>query len=83
MKVVKTHQDRTGLIQIPKEIVDIVDSETLLKAMEVYPLFDFSLYDSLELELEQVSAGFYGLETLLKREVVYCAAIFSIAPVRN
>lgn len=77
MKAAKTHQDRTELLQIPKEIVDTVDSETLLKAVEAYPLLDFSLYDSLELGLEQVSAGFYGMETLLKRKDAYRAAISS------
>lgn len=73
----ETHQEMRELVQIPKEIVDAIDTEKLLKAVEAYPLFDFNLYDDFEQGLKEMSKGFYGMEVLLRRADAYKAAASS------
>lgn len=79
VKQAATFEERAKLVQIPEEIVDNVDTSVLLDAVERYPLLDFSLYDSFELGLKQLSEQFYGMEALLEREDGYKAAFLSFS----
>lgn len=63
----KTQNDLYELSDIPKEIVDSVDTETLLKAVEEHPLLS-QPYDIWSVGMEAFSRKFYGLKILLQRE---------------
>lgn len=77
-KDTKTPQERYDLCQIPTEIVDAVDTASLLKAVEKHPLFlELSFYDSYYAGLEYMSNLFYGLHVLLQRKDAYKVAASS------
>lgn len=54
---------------IPEEIVNAVDTKTLLEAVEEYPLlYAYAHYDYYELGLQYFAKTFYGMNVLLRRE---------------
>lgn len=54
---------------IPEEIVNAVDTKTLLKAVEDYPLlYAYTNYDYYECGLQYLAETFYGMNVLLRRE---------------
>lgn len=73
-KTAKSHSEMVDMAQIPEEIVNSMDTEDLLAAVEQYPLFDFSIYDTLEIGLKQMKEEFYALDVLLRRDDAGVAA---------
>ncbi|RKI38567.1 hypothetical protein D7V86_15970 [bacterium D16-51] len=74
-KKAKTAQEMNGLCQIPKEIINAVDTRTLLKAVEDYPiLYAYTNHDYYELGLQYLAKEFYGMNVLLRREDAYRVA---------
>ena len=63
----KSQKELYELSDIPKEIVDVLDTKTLLKAVEAHPLLS-QPYDIWSVGMEAFSHRFYGLKTLLQRE---------------
>lgn len=62
-------------VDMPKDLVDRLDTDTLLQAVEDSPfLVQFGIYNTLEIALECESGFLYGMEVLLKREDAYRAA---------
>lgn len=74
-KKAKTAREMNSLCQIPKEIVNAVDTKTLLKAVEDYPiLYAYTNHDYYGLGLQYLAKEFYGMNVLLRREDAYRAA---------
>ena len=61
--------------QIPEEIVNAVDTKTLLDAVEEYPLlYAYAHNDSYAAGLQYLAETFYGMNVLLRREDAYRVA---------
>lgn len=62
-----SYQELCKLYDIPKEIVDHTETEKLLRAVEEYPLLDFSLYDTFKIAIENYKNNFYAYMVLQSR----------------
>lgn len=69
-----SYQELCKLYDIPKEIVDHMETEKLLRAVEEYPLLDFSLYDTFKIAAENYNNNFYAYMVLQNRTDAYQAA---------
>ncbi len=69
-----SNQELSKLYDIPKEIVDYMETEELLKAVEEYPLLDFSLFDNYMFAAEHYTNTFYAYRILQDRTDLYQAA---------
>lgn len=68
-KKARNHRGMNASCQIPEEIVNAVDTKTLLKAVEEFPLLYASVhYDYYEFGLQYFAEVFYGMNVLLRRE---------------
>ena len=74
-----SYEKLCSLQDIPKDIVDHSDTETLLQAVEKYPLLDYSLYDTFQSAEDTYKENFYGYRILGQREDAYLAAWRSLA----
>lgn len=62
-----SYQELCKLYDIPKEIVDHTETEKLLRAVEEYPLLNFSLYDTFKIATENYNNNFYAYMVLQSR----------------
>lgn len=68
MQKAESYQERTDLINLPVEIAEKTNTETLFSLAEEYPLMDFSLYDSTEIAVENYQSVSHAYEVLLQRD---------------
>lgn len=74
-KKVKTQEELYRLVDIPKEIVDAIDTKTLLEAVEKYPLlFQLTCTEIWTEGAVEMSKHFYGFKVLLQRKDVATVA---------
>jgi hypothetical protein len=67
-KELKTHDEMLEVLQIPTEILDKLTTKDLAQTCLNYPLFpDIWAFNNLQGGMEQVIAGFNGLQEFLKR----------------
>lgn len=74
-KKAESYEDQCSLMDIPKAIVDNVETDILLKAVEEYPVsLDYYRFNSIDQAHENYSSVFYGYKVLFEREDAYRAA---------
>lgn len=55
-------------LQMPKKLVDALNTRQLLEAVGNYPLLDITIYNSTQEAVGEYAKTFYGMEALLARE---------------
>lgn len=71
----ESYEKQCSLMDIPKAIVDNVETDILLKAVEEYPMsLDYYRFNTIEQAHENYSSAFYGYSVLFERKDAHLEA---------